>query len=125
MNNDIFKTLKDYVGGYMSRQNNETNKRRLQETIDEVTAEIRKDVERAPEIIHERRKRAEINALRLSFTHGEKANYHEVEQHALNLIVMALQDSHPLGEQCDHDFEDLGAEARCKKCGHVEDDDED
>ena len=121
---DIFATLKTYVGGYMSRQVNETNKRRLQETIDEITAEIRKDVERAPEIIYERRKRAKINALRLSFTQGESRNDSEIELHALKLITMSLQDSRPLGNQCDHDFKDLGCEAVCKKCGHTDDDDD-
>ena len=121
---DIFGTLKYYLEGYMSRQTNETNKQRMNETIDEIKAEILADPSRAPEIIHERRKRGEINALRLSFTQGEENNYTEVEQHALNLIVMALQDSRPLGNECEHEFEDFGSEAVCKKCGHTEDDDD-
>ena len=97
--NGIFATLDYYLEGYMSRQDNATNMQRMQAAINEITSELLADISRAPETIHERRKRGEINALRLSFTKGEEDNYSEVEQHALNLIVMALQDSKPLGEQ--------------------------
>jgi len=97
MEKNIFESLANYTEGYISRSNNQTDIDRLTATIDELKAEILADITKAPEIIYERKRKAEINALRLQFTEGEQANYHEVEIHAINLITYALSDSKPLG----------------------------
>lgn len=96
MKKDIFETLPNYMEGYKSREQNQINIERLNKTIEELKAEILKDPSKAPEIIYERKRQAEINALRLQFTEGEQDNYAEVEIHAINLIIYALTDSKPL-----------------------------
>ena len=97
MEKNIFESLAIYMEGYISRSNNQIDIDRLTATIDELKAEILADIAKTPEIIYERKRKAEINALRLQFTEGEQANYHEIEIHAINLITYALSDSKPLG----------------------------
>jgi len=92
---ELFGSLGYYVDGYLSRDKNETNRARFMQTLEEIKTEILDNIDNAPAILYERKKRGEINDLRLRFTKGEEDNFSEIDVHATNIIIMALQDSKP------------------------------
>lgn len=93
---DIFYTLKHYSKGFHDNADAESNKI-YDAKIEELTARIREDVTKAPEIIADEYRKSEIERYRLAFTKGRMPMYrYDAERKAIDNIVEALMDSAPL-----------------------------
>ena len=86
---DIFYTLKHYSKGFHDNADDAK--------IEELTARIREDVTKAPEIIADEYRKSEIERYRLAFTKGRMPMYrYDAERKAIDNVVEALMDSAPL-----------------------------
>ena len=98
MEKDIFKTLENYMKGFMSRNElTQTDLNRYTATIHAIRQEIMEDLDKAPSVIQEWTRRAELESLRIQFTKGERKNRHDSQIMAVNHVIYALSDSRPLG----------------------------
>jgi len=128
MKKDIFKSIDNYMKGFMSRNDlTQTDINRYTATIHAIRLEIMEDLNKAPEIIQKWKADAELESLRIQFTASERKNRHDIRIMAVQHVTYALADSRPLGKnqaKCKHDWVDHGDCAVCKLCGKVNDDGE-
>ena len=94
---DIFKTLENYMKGFMRNEMTQKDIDRYTQTIYKIQCEINADLDKAPEIIRKWTEIAETESLRIQFTKGEKKNRHDTVIMAVKHVTYALTDSRPLG----------------------------
>lgn len=93
---DIFSTLKNYSKGYY-RSATQDEKATYDKKVAEVTAKIRADVEKAPEIIAMEFAKIETKRWRIAFTKGGMdERIYGAEWKAIDNISSALIDTKPL-----------------------------